>query len=602
MKKTLIVRSFIVAVVLVACFATALGDRRAKARHFYIKGAIAEAMERPAEAYELYKKAYYTDTTYMEAAYAFGYKRMDIMNALLVTPEERLRSLALMKPLTEAYPMDAEIQEKYMISSMMSDTIPEALRVLERLIANKPGLSRVYLPYASLQSSLGNYAEAFDALTEYERIEGPDSDVTMQMASLKIIQGDTLGSVDVFRRAVDLQPDELGPMLDLAMVYGVLNFNDSASMTLKEAQKRFPDSGEVKFERAMLELKLGNTDSFHRLIEETLNSDLADEDRSEVFRQYIEALPTEGNDFSESDRIIGKYLGDDVLQSGWLLSQYYNKKNDYVKALETEEKNLRENPEDSQTLGRLMSFALYAERPEEAIKAFEEFSDESEKRNYFQSMLYISAAKEARQFEKALAWCDTLINSQMPEYDIKSVILPPDTVDETFPYEKILTSMYFEAAADIYQTKGDNEDATRCFENALILDGTNFSAMNNYAFFIVENEKARPGTEAFEKAREMSRRTLQNENGSEAPFYYYDTYAWILFRDQEYKEALDVQEIAVEMADPQPIAEILSHYGDILFMNGRPEEALEQWKNALEQEPDDELLKKKVEYKTFFYE
>ena len=82
-----------------------------------------------------------------------------------------------------------------------------------------------------------------------------------------------------------------------------------------------------------------------------------------------------------------------------------------------------------------------------------------------------------------------------------------------------------------------------------------------------------------------------------------DTYAWILFRMGDYKDARTYQASAIEKAAEEGTLseELYSHYGDILFMNGLPDEAVENWKKALELSPDDELLKKKVEHRTFFY-
>ena len=37
-------------------------------------------------------------------------------------------------------------------------------------------------------------------------------------------------------------------------------------------------------------------------------------------------------------------------------------------------------------------------------------------------------------------------------------------------------------------------------------------------------------------------------------------------------------------------------------MINRPQEAVDAWKTALEATPDDELLKKKVKNRTFYYE
>ncbi|MDE6768199.1 MAG: tetratricopeptide repeat protein, partial [Muribaculaceae bacterium] len=87
-------------------------------------------------------------------------------------------------------------------------------------------------------------------------------------------------------------------------------------------------------------------------------------------------------------------------------------------------------------------------------------------------------------------------------------------------------------------------------------------------------------------------------------YTYLDTMAWVLFKRKEYKEALEFQRKAIEIAEQkgEPAAEFYNHLGDILFMNHNPEEALENWKKALQMEPDNALLKKKVNHKTFFFE
>ena len=88
----------------------------------------------------------------------------------------------------------------------------------------------------------------------------------------------------------------------------------------------------------------------------------------------------------------------------------------------------------------------------------------------------------------------------------------------------------------------------------------------------------------------------QPENGT-----YLDTYAWVFFKKREYNLALMYIEKAINCYD-DPSPELFEHYGDILFMNQQPEKALEQWQKALELNPDSDLLKRKVENKTYFYE
>lgn len=88
------------------------------------------------------------------------------------------------------------------------------------------------------------------------------------------------------------------------------------------------------------------------------------------------------------------------------------------------------------------------------------------------------------------------------------------------------------------------------------------------------------------------------DNGS-----YLDTYALVLFLKHDYKKALEFIEKAAEHRDSDTgNAELWEHYGDILFMLGKPAEAVEKWKDALKDNPGSKLLKKKIENRTYFYE
>ena len=67
----------------------------------------------------------------------------------------------------------------------------------------------------------------------------------------------------------------------------------------------------------------------------------------------------------------------------------------------------------------------------------------------------------------------------------------------------------------------------------------------------------------------------------------------------EAKEMID-RALAIEADDPQ--ADVLHHAGDIYYMNGEPEAALEFWEDALKLDPENKLLKKKVRNRTHYYE
>ena len=60
---------------------------------------------------------------------------------------------------------------------------------------------------------------------------------------------------------------------------------------------------------------------------------------------------------------------------------------------------------------------------------------------------------------------------------------------------------------------------------------------------------------------------------------YLDTYAWVLFKNGNHEKALEVIEKVI-LLNNKPSGEVLEHYGDILFMNNKPDLAREKWKMA----------------------
>ena len=81
---------------------------------------------------------------------------------------------------------------------------------------------------------------------------------------------------------------------------------------------------------------------------------------------------------------------------------------------------------------------------------------------------------------------------------------------------------------------------------------------------------------------------------------YLDTYAWIYFKKKDYAKALLYIRQAIDNSD-KPNSDVLDHYGDILFMNGEHEQAVEQWEKAYKLDKDNDLLRRKVEHKTIFF-
>lgn len=575
-----------------------------KARYFYLKGAEKEAEGDIDEAFGYYRKAFSLLPSYTEPAFSYAIFRTALLSDAFRDGAEIERALRIMRPYIDSYPADANAGQSYAYIAMQADSLGEALRVFEILNGHHPGLSSIYIPMSYGYFRKDSIEKALDAVRQFERLEGVTTETLMRKASYHLANNDTLGALREFREYADKNSSDPRALIDRAMLNDLLAFKDSAEQILNEGRLKFPDNGEIIFNLAHVKLELGDTLAFHNLIREALHApDSEYEDRLDILTQYVESLPLDSTYYEISDATFAemeKEFEDDIFFLN-ILTSYSIRKQDYKTAYKYIKRAFAEDETNVNLLGKLIAFSVLTDQASEGVEAFDSFSDQEAKKTFTLSLSYITAAQTAKEYGKALAWCDTLLRMDVPSLSLADISVDKDSVSALDPDTKDRVSVIYEIAGDVYAQSGAPKGAVRSYENSISVSEANASVLNNYAYFIVETLKARPGSVEFDKAKDMSYKSLKlTENAPE--YTYYDTYAWILFKEQNYKDALTYQEFAIEAAGDDPAAELLMHYGDILFMSGRPEEAVEQWERALKKEPDNEVLKKKVEHKTFFYE
>ena len=154
------------------------------------------------------------------------------------------------------------------------------------------------------------------------------------------------------------------------------------------------------------------------------------------------------------------------------------------------------------------------------------------------------------------------------------------------------------ARSDIYCSIGDTyykansaDSAYVYYEKAIEANPGNLLALNNCAYHMAcENRD-------LEKAERMSAMTVREEPQNSSSL---DTYAWVLFKLKRYNDAKYYIDEAFKY-DEEPSSELYHHAGDIYFFaTGEAEQSLPFWQKALELEPDNELLQRKVKHQTYF--
>ncbi len=133
-----------------------------------------------------------------------------------------------------------------------------------------------------------------------------------------------------------------------------------------------------------------------------------------------------------------------------------------------------------------------------------------------------------------------------------------------------LKEQFYTQLADVYHKLGEHESSDSYFDKALALNANNPTVLNNYAYYLSVRGKN------LDKALEMTKRSNTLAPGNPT---FMDTWAWVLYRKGDYPEALEKIEQVMKMGGDK-FGEVVEHYGDILYKNGRTGDAITQWKKA----------------------
>lgn len=206
------------------------------------------------------------------------------------------------------------------------------------------------------------------------------------------------------------------------------------------------------------------------------------------------------------------------------------------------------------------------------------------KLNQFDSLEHTSAtAMELFPSQAKAYFFNGISNMQLKNYKKASQSLKDGL--EFVADDKLLMLDFYSNLGDAYNYNKEFEKSDKAFDDGLKIDADNTYILNNYAYYLSLRK------ENFEKAEKLSKKA--NDLKPDVPEYM-DTYGWILYQQKKYKEA---EEWLARAAKFKPKANILEHYGDLLYRLNKPAEALKQWENAKLAGGNSDLLLKKIKDK-----
>ena len=176
--------------------------------------------------------------------------------------------------------------------------------------------------------------------------------------------------------------------------------------------------------------------------------------------------------------------------------------------------------------------------------------------SYPAKILYASAAMEKKLYEEAL------------EELRKAKILAGNQ------NEMLMQVVSMEA--DIYYRKGEYDKSFVLFKEALEYNPDDVIILNNYAYYLAEQNKD------IKEAEKMIKKVIEKEKDNNT---FLDTYAWVLYKSGKTRDAIKVME-DIMARDNKPDPDWFEHYGYMMKSLRKCEVAINYWKRALELEPE----------------
>ncbi len=546
-------------------------DKR-KAAYYFMEAQNEKSREHNDAYYDLVKRAHELDPTNSTYTFYVGHGLFTMENS---TRDDAKRAVELMKAHYDACPGDYYETLYYSDACMMLGNNGDALEAIKTLCDRNPYRIELQVRLAEAYARVGDYAASNATYDTITALHGENLAVTNRKLTNYVTLNDTAGALSEMRRLLATAPLNVEYNVTMGSLMQQFGIADSAIHYLNRAQEIEPSNGYIYLARAQYYLLNGDSVNYEQSIRQALvneNIDISDKVQMLIatVRQFTAEDETSGRADTLFNTLIGQHPHEAVVHE--MYSEYLVYRKDYKHAAEELQYTLDINPTDADGWRKLMIVQMLGEDYTSALKTADkalEYNPDS-----VALLRYIAPAYfQMKEYDKAL-------EVYMQAYDLC------DSTDvET-------RSDLKGGMGDVYQELKLKDKAYQCYDESLALNPANVGIMNNYAYFL-----SLDGTD-LDKAERMAALAVKAYPTSST---YLDTYAWIFFKKKDYKMAMMYIKSAMDN-DDEHSSEILDHYGDILFMNGESEQAVEMWKQALEKEPDNELIKKKVKHKTIFSE
>ena len=542
--------------------------KQRKVDYFFFEGLNMKQAGQYDAAYELFMHCVAIDSTASAPNY-----QLATLSMLLNQPE---RALTYLRRAVKSDPKNFTYKLSLASLLLRSEMYGEAAELYRELVRENPSKPELNYYLAEALTQTGEMGEAIDRFNELENSVGITEAITMQKYKLYMQMEEKDKAYDELQRLADSNPDDARYPIMIGDL--LLEDGDTAGAlsSYQAAHEIDPTSPYYPVSMANYYEAVGDRKAAENQIRTALvDRELEVSTKMRILARYLQQLEQTPEAMATADtlfRTLQEQHPDEpslkVYYAGLLMAEKKIEEARFQYQLVTEME-----PDNEVAWQQLLTIALQTDNTDEAmricLKCRERFPD-SPVYYFYLGVLYY----QQEAYEKAIdAYREGL--KKIPEEGIT------------------LRSDFYGQIGDILFHIGKQDEAFKAYDEALSYNCDNWAVLNNYSYYLT---LVKGGD--LDKAEQMSARCIKQEPNNPT---FLDTYAWVFFKKENYSLALLYIQNAIGK-DTTNSAELLDHYGDILFKNGDKEKALEQWMKAREAGKKSKTLDEKIKHKAYIDE
>lgn len=484
-------------------------------------------------------------------------------------------AFADVKKASELNPSNNAYLERIGVGYVSMGNLDEAIKAYEKLSRNSPERSDVLDFLAQLYSRQKDYDKMLDVLNRMEALEGASEDLTLAKMRVYSLQGKKEEEYNELKNMSEKHPNDMNYRVMLGNWLLQNGRPDEAGKLYLEVLQAEPENIMARMSMIDYYRTSGQAMRADSLQEVMLVSPKTPVDgKMALMRQVVADNEKNGADSTLVIDLFKKILKEPQETSD--MAQLYAA---YL--------TLKKMPQDS--ISKVLETVL-AISPDNVAARLQLIQAEWNKQDFDRVIELSNQALDYSPDELAFYYFLGFAYIQKDDDDSALEVLRRGVSQINDQSNPSLVSDFYAIMGDILHDKGDNEGAYAAYDSCLQWKDDNYGCLNNYAYYLsVENKD-------LDKAAQMSYRTVQAEPDNST---FLDTYAWILFMQKKYAEALQYIDMAVKN-DTTKSAVIIEHAGDIHAVNGDIDGAVKYWNEALKAGAENEtVLRRKIKLRKY---